>query len=117
MRRKSMEGSTKDALVVRDPPVEKDKGKFSGRKSNLKGISKSLVQSTRRCWKCGKARHCKKDCKSRAMEVSTVSDEDQSTKIKMTLDKGGDVYLASTNKPSDQDVWLISSYHMTLHRE
>jgi hypothetical protein len=28
-----MEGSTKDALVVRGQPTEKDKGKFFGRKS------------------------------------------------------------------------------------
>jgi hypothetical protein len=38
----------------------------------------------------------------------------------MTLDKGGDVYLASTSTQSDQDVWLIesgSSYHITPHRE
>jgi hypothetical protein len=38
----------------------------------------------------------------------------------MTPDKGGDVYLASTNTQLDQDVWLIDSgesYHMTPHRE
>jgi hypothetical protein len=54
------------------------------------------------------------------MEVSTGSDEKQSTERKMTPDKGGDVYLASTSTQSDQDVWLIdsgASYHMTPHRE
>jgi hypothetical protein len=54
------------------------------------------------------------------MEFSTGSDEKQSTKIKLNLDKGGDVYLASMNTQSDQDVWLIdsrASYHMTPHRE
>jgi hypothetical protein len=54
------------------------------------------------------------------MEVSTGSDEKYSTEKKMTLDKGGDVYLALTITQSDQDVWLIdsgASYHMTPHRE
>jgi hypothetical protein len=46
MRRKNMEGSTKDALVVRGRPVDRDKGRFSGRKFKSKGRSKSLVQST-----------------------------------------------------------------------
>jgi hypothetical protein len=45
MRRRNMEGSTKDALVVRDRPVERDKGKFFGRKFKSKGRSKSVVQS------------------------------------------------------------------------
>jgi hypothetical protein len=52
MRRKNMEGSNKDALVVRGQLVDRDKGKFSVRKSKSKGRSKSMVQSTtRRCWK------------------------------------------------------------------
>jgi hypothetical protein len=33
----------------------------------------------------------------------------QSTEGKTTLDKGGDVYLASTSTQSDHDVWLIDS--------
>jgi hypothetical protein len=78
MRRKNMEGSTKDALVVRGRPIERDKGKFSSRKFKSKGISKSLVQSTRRCWKCGEAGHYKKEFKLRAMEVSTGSDKKHS---------------------------------------
>jgi hypothetical protein len=41
-----MEGSTKDALVVRGRPIDRDKGRFSGRKFKSKGRSKSLVQST-----------------------------------------------------------------------
>jgi hypothetical protein len=83
--------------VVRGRPVERYKGKFSGRKSKSKGRYKSLVQSTRRCWKCGKSRHYKKDCKSRVIEFSMGSNEKQSTERNMTSDKGGDVYLASTN--------------------
>jgi hypothetical protein len=53
MRWKNMEGSTKDALMVRGRPIDRGKGKFSGRKSKSKGRSKSLVQSMRKCWKCG----------------------------------------------------------------
>jgi hypothetical protein len=44
MRRKNMEGSTKDALVVRGRPIDRDNGKLSSRKSKLKGRSKSHVQ-------------------------------------------------------------------------
>jgi CxxC motif-containing protein (DUF1111 family) len=106
-----MEGSTKDALVVGGRPVDRDKGKLSGRNSKSKGRSKSRVQSTRRCWKCGKARNYKRDWKSKAMEISISSDEKQSTKRKTTPDKGGDVYLVSTNTQSDQDVWLIDHKH------
>jgi hypothetical protein len=43
MRRKNMEGSTKDDLVVRGQPVDKGKGKLSGRKCKSKGRYKSLV--------------------------------------------------------------------------
>jgi hypothetical protein len=61
MRRKNMEGLIKDALVVRGQLVDRDKGKFSFRKSKLKGRYKSLVQSKRRCWKCSKYGDYKKD--------------------------------------------------------
>jgi hypothetical protein len=60
MRRNNMEGWTKDALVVRGRPIDRDKRKLFSRKSMSKGRSKSLVHSTRRCWKCDKARHYKK---------------------------------------------------------
>jgi hypothetical protein len=43
MRRKNMEGLTKDALVVRGRPIDRDKGRFSGRNFNSKGRSKSPV--------------------------------------------------------------------------
>ena len=57
MRRKKMEGSTKDALVMRGRLIERDKGIFSSIKIKAKGISESLVQSMRRCSKCGKSGH------------------------------------------------------------
>jgi hypothetical protein len=91
MRRNNMEGSTKDALMVRGRPVDRDKGKFSGRKSKLKGRSKSSVQSTRRCWKCGKVGNYKRDYKSKAIEVSTDPSEKKSTERKTT--PGIDQYI------------------------
>jgi hypothetical protein len=41
------------------------------------------------------------------MKVSTCSDEKYFTERKTTPDKGGNVYLASSNTQSKQDVWLI----------
>jgi hypothetical protein len=38
-----MEGSTKDALLVRGRSVDRCKGRFSGRKFKSKGRYKSLV--------------------------------------------------------------------------
>jgi hypothetical protein len=38
-----MEGSSKDFLVVRGRPIDRDKGKISGGKSKSKGIYKSPV--------------------------------------------------------------------------
>jgi hypothetical protein len=96
MRWKNMEGSTKDALMVRGRSVDKDKGKLSSRKSKSKGRSKSPVQSMRICWKCGKLGHYKRAYKSKVTQIP-ISDEKQSTKRKTTLDKGGNVYLASTS--------------------
>jgi hypothetical protein len=57
------------------------------------------------------------DCKSKVGGKSQVSGENQSTEA---LDKGGDMYLASTSTQSEHDVWLIdsgASFSMTSHRE
>jgi hypothetical protein len=48
MRRKNMDGSTKDAMVVRGQSIDRDKGILLGRKYKLKGRSKSSVQLMRR---------------------------------------------------------------------
>jgi hypothetical protein len=120
MRRKNMEGSDKDALVVRGRMVDRDKVKFSGRNSKSKRRYKSLLQSTRICYKFCKVGNYKKDWKSKEMEVSTRSDEKKLTKRKTTLDKGGNVYLTSTSTQLDQYVWLIdsrASYNMKPHKE
>jgi hypothetical protein len=74
----------------------------------------------RKCWKCGKTWHYKKDCKSKKVEKPKGSDSTSSTEAKTSTEEGGDVYLASTGTHADRDVWLIdsgASYHMTPHRE
>ena len=74
----------------------------------------------RRCSKCGKSGHYKNECKWKEENVSDGSSKKNSTKRKIISDKGSDVYLASTNKQSNQDVYFIDSresYHMTPHKE
>jgi hypothetical protein len=120
MRQKNMEGLTKDALVVRVRPINRGKTKLLGTKPKLRGRYKSFVQLTRRCWKCGKARHYKRDYNLKATEHSRGFDEKQSIERKNSLGEGGDVYLELTSKQSYHDVLLIESgahFHMTPHRE
>ena len=61
MRWKTMDNHSMDALSVRGRPQERNKNKGSEGRSKSKGRSKSLGKGLRKCWKCGKDGHYKKD--------------------------------------------------------
>ena len=108
-----MDGHSIDSLFVRGCTQDRNPGKSSGGRSKCTGRSKSLGKSLRKCWKCGKTWHYKKDCKSKKVGSSSIE-------AKTSTEEGGDVYLEYTSTHVDCDVWLIdlgASYHMTPHKE
>jgi hypothetical protein len=120
MRQKNMDSQSTDALFVRGRTQDRNPGKSSGGRSKSTGRSKSLGKYLRKCWKCGKTWHYKKDCKSKKVDKPKGSDNTSFTEAKTSTEDGGNVYLTYTSTHVDYGVWLIdsgASYHMNPHRE
>ena len=89
-------------------------------RSKSKGRSKSPGKGIRKCWKCSKVVHYKKDYRSKNVEKEKGYEDTPSTEEKKSSKEGGDVYLTSIGNHSECDIWLIdsgASCHMTPHRE
>jgi hypothetical protein len=56
-----MDGHNTDALFIRGHTQDMNPSKSSGWRSKSTSRSKSPRKSLRKCWKCGKTRHYKKD--------------------------------------------------------
>jgi hypothetical protein len=115
-----MDGHSIDDLFVRGRTQDMNPYNPSRWRSKSTGRSKSPRKSLRKCWKCGKTWHYKKECNSKKVEKPKRSHSTSFTKAKTSTEEGGDIYLAYTSTHADQDVWLIdsgASYHMTPHRE
>jgi hypothetical protein len=117
-----MDSHSTNALFVRRRPQDRNTNKSSGveERSKYKGRSKSLGKYLRKCWKCGKSRHYKKDCRFKNVDKAKGFDDASSTEEKTSIEEVSDVYMSFIGTHEDRDVWLIDSsapFHMNPHRE
>jgi hypothetical protein len=119
MRRKNMEVHSTNALFSRGRSQERNRSNLSSGISKPNGRSKSIGKFVRVCWRCGKERHYKNQCRSKVAKKKG-SEESSSTKEKTSREEGGDNYLASSSTHADHEAWLVesgASFHMTPHKE
>jgi hypothetical protein len=107
MRWKSMDIHSTDSLFVRGHTLDRNPSKSSGGRSKSTDRSKSPRKSLRKCYKCGKTGHYKKDYKSKKVDKPKGSHSTSSIEAKTSIEEGGDVYLESTGTHVDCEVWLI----------
>jgi hypothetical protein len=89
MGRKNMEGKNTDALFARGHSQERNRSKSSSGISKSKGIYKSLGKFVKVCWRCGKQRNCKKQCRSKSVERGKGFDDIFLQKQKLSRNKEG----------------------------
>jgi hypothetical protein len=94
MRRKTMDIHTIYALSIRGCILDRNKNKSLNGRSKSRGRSKYLGKSLKKCWKCSKVGHFKKDCRSQIVERGKGYNDVPSVEGKASFE-GGDVHLAS----------------------